>query len=80
MANTKKISVKVARKIDRPYAYLVTVRDDFGVDTVTVYTDANGEGLWIDGGQVEGAAQFSLRGKKDPRRAIRRYFEQNDML
>lgn len=67
------ISVKQARDVDACNAYLVTITDEMGVTKQTVHTNDHGEGLWIDGKQILGAAQF--RAGRDPAHAIRRYFQ-----
>ena len=69
--NTK-VSVKAANDIDHTNAYYVTVTDLTGTRKHTVWTGPKGNGLWIDGKQVEGNAQFSAG--KNAAAAIRRYF------
>lgn len=70
----KTVSVRQANDVDATNAYTVTVKDDVLDETVThtVWTGHGGKGLWIDGQQVEGLAQFNAG--KDPDQAIRRYF------
>lgn len=67
---SKKISVREAYNIDAENAYRVTAAEK----TVVVHTNESGNGLWIDGQQVEGTSQFSLRGVSDKPAKIRRYF------
>jgi hypothetical protein len=63
------VSVKIARDVDQTNAYTVT-KDG---NQHTVWTGPNGTGLWIDGKQVEGTADFSAG--RNPAQAIRRYCE-----
>lgn len=62
------IKVKVAGNIDRTNAHFVMVDGRSEVWG----TDADGKGLYIDGRQVQGRSQFSLRGIKDKAGKIRR--------
>lgn len=55
---------------DHPQAYSVVVGDRDYV----VWTNAQGDGLWVDGQQVEGESSFSLRGVKAKAEKLRRYF------
>jgi hypothetical protein len=72
-----RVSVKQARDVDAPNAYLVTITDEMGLVTnQTVHTNAHGEGLWANGKQILGTAQFSVG--RDPARAIRRHFERKE--
>lgn len=66
----KKVSIHEARDIDAKNAYRVTTDET----TIVVHTNESGNGLWIDGQQVEGTLQFSLRGISDKASKIRRYF------
>lgn len=71
----KKISVKRNSNADQKNSgnfYIVTITQ-FGEPTRhNVHTDQHGEGLWIDGQQVEGTAQFRVG--QNAAAAIRRYF------
>lgn len=73
MSNTQ-ISVRQARDIDADNAYYVTVTTDFDArpHTYTVHTNRHGQGLWIDGRQIEGTSQFSIG--RNAAAAYRRYF------
>ena len=72
MAN--KVSVKVAIDIDACNAHYVIYINEYGeTKEVTVATNRNGEGLWIDGRQIEGTGQFDLN-VKDQAAKLRRYF------
>lgn len=66
----KNVSVKQAIDIDATNAFYVTVDGE----TVTAHTDPHGNGLWIEGKQVEGKSQFSAG--RNPASAMRRYFSQ----
>ena len=66
-----KISVKVARTVDRTNAHEVTIIDRMGETTIkTAWTNKGGEGLWVDGDQVMGTSQFRFDGTA----SIRAYF------
>jgi hypothetical protein len=65
----KNVSLKQARDVDHTNAYTVQMDGE----THTVWTNARGEGLWVDGHQVAGTAEFSAG--RDPAAAIRRYAE-----
>jgi len=67
MANA---SVRQARDVDATNAYTVTVDSQH---VGTAHTDSYGNGLWLNGKQVEGTSQFDAG--KNPREAIRRYAE-----
>ncbi len=69
----KTVSVKQANDVDATNAYTVTITEFGIVDTLNVHTGPTGKGLWINGQQVEGNAQFAA-GKR-PAAAIRRYFQ-----
>lgn len=62
------IKVKTAGDIDRTNAHYVTVDEK----TEAWGTGPDGRGLYIDGHQVLGGSQFSLRGVKDKAGKIRR--------
>ena len=64
-----KISLKRDIHIDAANAYTATVDGE----TLTLSTNDNGKGLWIDGQQVEGTSQFSAG--KDVAAAYRRYLK-----
>jgi hypothetical protein len=70
-----KISVKKSQYSNDVYNVTVTTKlyGEPETKTFSVETNGNGEGLWIDGRQVEGTSQFS--GGKNPAAAIRRYFQ-----
>ena len=67
-----KITVKKDRGYDNKWN--VTIDDGFEAVTKTVNTNENGNGLWVDGTQVEGTAQFSVNGIKNSSAKIRNYF------
>lgn len=67
---SKKISIREAHDIDAENAYRVATDEKI----VVVHTNEKGNGLWVDGRQVEGTSQFSLRGVSDKAAKIRRYF------
>lgn len=69
------ISIKRARDIDAPNARYVTLLRQTAEDseTITVHTDAQGHGLWVDGVQIAGLSQFRVG--RDPSAAYRRYFD-----
>ena len=69
------VSVNKIGHIDHTNAYSVTVTDITGIQSYTVWTNRDGKGLWIDGQQVEGTAQFSAGNTPaSASSAIRRYF------
>jgi hypothetical protein len=72
-----RVSVTKASDIDAPNAYYVECTDwlDGEETTYTVHTNAQGDGLWVNGRQREGIAQFSLRNIRNKAAKIRRYFE-----
>ena len=75
----KRISVK-QNSSDFTNAYTVTETVDYGAGVVetnvfTVHTGPTGNGLWINGVQVEGNSQFSAGAR--PGEAIRRYFQKS---
>lgn len=67
-----KISVKQRNNMH----FAVTVTNAFTdeINTMDVHTNIAGEGLWIGGKQTLGTCQFSAG--KNPREAIRRFFQQ----
>jgi len=67
-----KVSIKRANDVDATNAYTVTIQQWGMTDVQNVHTGPNGRGLWVNGQQVEGNAQF--RAGKNPAAAIRRYF------
>lgn len=68
-----KVSVKQAPHIDHTNAYTVT-EDNYGVvKEWIVWTGTDGKGLWLNGKQVEGRAQFDAGNNASA--AIRRYFQ-----
>lgn len=69
---SNQVSVRKANDIDHTNAHYVIVVDMAGTQYHTVWTGPKGNGLWIDGRQVEGNAQFNAG--KNAAAAIRRYF------
>ena len=70
-----KISVKSDGTADATNAFVVTTDNEiFGRKTWHVHTNREGDGLWINGHQTLGTAQFTLAGVKDKAGKIRRYF------
>ena len=70
-----KVSVKRANDVDATNAYTVeTDNDILGKRTWNVHTNREGDGLWINGKQTLGTAQFTVAGLKNPAGKIRQYF------
>ncbi len=66
-----KISVREAKDVDRTNAHEVMITDPLGEEEVkTAWTNSSGCGLWVDGQQVMGAAEFNFSGPA----SIRAYF------
>ena len=63
-----KISVKTTKVIDHTNAAIVTVDGE----KYTVWTNETGRGLWVNGKQEAGTAEFSAG--KNAAAAYRRYF------
>jgi hypothetical protein len=70
--NNVTVSMKQALS-EQANAYHVTVSGPAGTHKYTAHTGPKGKGLWIDGEQVEGNAQFSAG--KNPRETMRRWFQ-----
>jgi len=70
---TGSITIRQCRDVDAANAFLVTITTDLDTRQHNVHTNPRGEGLWVDGVQVLGTCQF--RAGKNPREAIRRYFQ-----
>lgn len=68
----KQVSVKQAGDVDHTNAYTVTVTEYGLTDQHIAWTGSDGQGLWVDGQQVAGRAQF--RAGSNPSAAMRRYF------
>lgn len=67
-----RVSVSKAKDVDAPNAYRVVVTDSGEVlEDVTVNTNNQDEGLWIDGQQIEGTSQFEFVGSH----SYRSYFQ-----
>ena len=64
-----KITLKQNIHIDAANAYTAIVDGE----ELTLSTNDNGKGLWINGRQIEGTSQFSAG--KDPAAAYRRYLQ-----
>lgn len=69
-----KITMRLARDVDHKNAFEVTVHHtEYASEGFTVWTNDDGDGLWIDGEQEYGTSQFSAG--KNPRETIRRIFD-----
>jgi len=67
------IKITPAGDIDRENAHYVTVDGK----RFALGTDRDGNGLWVDGKQVLGTAQFTLNGVKNQAAKLRRYAANN---
>ena len=67
------IKITPAGDIDRTNAHYVTVDGELFI----IGTDRDGNGLWVDGKQVMGTAQFTLNGVKNVAAKLRRYAEKH---
>ena len=67
-------------KVEKTSADIRNTANHYRVTTANrsmlVYTNANGNGLWVNGQQVEGTCDFSAG--KNPAAKIRRYFKDEE--
>lgn len=71
LSNT--VHLRIARGFEFPNAYTVYVTNEFGdTQTLGVYTNADGDGLWIDHKQILGTGQFHAG--KNAAAAYRHFF------